>query len=100
MGLQAAFHRPRFTAAACLQLEHRSVLAPAAGARRAAACSPLGSCADGPGGKAGLGLNLTGAKHAPAISLLCESAKGQKAPLSSCLEPCGCAWPKALWRWV
>lgn len=40
MGLQAAFHHSLFTAAACLWLEHHSVLTPAAGAQRAAACSP------------------------------------------------------------
>lgn len=64
MGLQAAFHHQLFTAAACLRLENRSVLAPAAAARRAAACSLPGPRAGSPRRKAGLGLNPSGPKHA------------------------------------
>ena len=54
-GLQAAFHHQLFAAAACLRLENRSVLAAAAGARRAAACSLPGRVPAARAGKQGWG---------------------------------------------
>lgn len=80
MGLQAAFHHQLVTAAACLRLENRSMLAPAAGAWRAAACSLPGPCAGSPCGKAALGLNPTRPNHTRAIFFSCERARGQKTP--------------------
>lgn len=100
IGLQAALHHQLFTAAACLWLENRSMLAPAAGARHAAACSLLGPCAGNPCGKAVLGLNPTRPNHTQAISFSCECARGQKAPLSSCSGSRGYAWPKTPLHWV